>query len=373
MLQSRRWRQRFSNLEWMSYIWLIYIPFNLLAYLPPRKLQDWLWLAVGTVFIAVYIAVVELPRYRTLFILMELIIGTTFSLLAANNYMLIFPAWQIPFILAQTKRGRGAFRWFFIIYELIVLASFVWHGVILGELAWSSAELVGAIFPMVSPLMAYFFAREIFANQMIRQTNRRLEAVVQRDERERIARDLHDTLGQSFSMITVKTELAKKLMVKAPDRVEAELDDIQKTSRQNLQLVREIVNNLHQQSISELLVTQSTVLDAANVALMTFGEVEANQWPTKIQTIISAVLQEALTNVVRHSHAGKVTVGFDHQLHEYEVTVQDDGDGTLFERPGSNGVSGMRSRIINSGGHFDIRANRMGTLVVCHLSEENEI
>lgn len=115
------------------------------------------------------------------------------------------------------------------------------------------------------------------------------------------------------------------------------------------------------------------MLDAANVALMTFGEVEANQWPTKIQTIISAVLQEALTNVVRHSHAGKVTVGFDHQLHEYEVTVQDDGDGTLFERPGSNGVSGMRSRIINSGGHFDIRANRMGTLVVCHLSEENEI
>lgn len=373
MLQSSRWRQRFSSLEWTSYIWLVYVPFNLLGYLPPKTMQDWLWLALGVVFVAVYIAVVELPRYRVLFIPVELAICAVFSLLALNNYMMIFPAWQVPFILAQTTRGRHAFRWFLVVYELIVLASFVWYGLTTpGGFDWLRGELVGAIFPLISPLMAYFFAREIFANRTIRQTNRRLEAVVQRDERERIARDLHDNLGQSFSMITVKTELAKKLLTKAPERVEAELDDIQQTSRKDLQLVREIVNNLHQQSISELMVTQSKALSAANVALMTFGETEAEQWPTKIQGTISAVLQEALTNVVRHSHAGKVTVGFNHQKHEYEVTVQDDGDGVLFERPGSNGVSGMNTRIMAVGGSFSIRANRIGTLVVCHLPEEEK-
>ena len=80
---------------------------------------------------------------------------------------------------------------------------------------------------------------------------------MERNERERIARDLHDTLGQSFSMITLKTELAKKLLVKAPEKVAPELDEIEQTSRQNLQLVREIVNNLHEQSLTEVLLAQT--------------------------------------------------------------------------------------------------------------------
>ncbi len=370
MLKSSRWRQRFSTLEWTSYIWLVYVPFNLLPYLPPRQPQDWLWLALGAVFVAVYIAVVELQRYRVFLIPMELMICAAFSLLALNNYMIIFPAWQVSFILAQTSRGRKSFRWFVGIYELVILASFIRFGLMTPSVtSWDSGELVGAIFPLVLPFMAYFFAREIFTSRTIRQTNRRLEAVVQRDERERIARDLHDTLGQSFSMITVKAELAKKLLIKAPERVGVELDDIQQTSRKNLQLVREIVNNLHQQSISEMLVTQSAALNAANVALVTFGEAEAEQWPTEIQATISAVLQEALTNVIRHAHAGKVTVGFNRQPVNYEVTVQDDGDGQLFERPGSNGISGMRNRISAIGGHITIHANRIGTLVTCQLPE----
>ncbi|MFD1440807.1 sensor histidine kinase [Lacticaseibacillus hegangensis] len=361
-------------MEWTSYIWLVYVPFNLLSYLPPTQPQDWRWLALGAVFVAVYIAVVELPRYRILFIPLELIICAVFSLFALNNYMIIFPAWQVAFILAQTTRGRRAFRWFVGTYELIIVASFARYSLMApSDFRWDGTELVGAIFPLVSPFMAYFFAREIFTSRTIRQTNRRLEAVVQRNERERIARDLHDTLGQSFSMITVKSELAKKLLIKAPERVEAELDDIQQTSRRNLQVVREIVNNLHQQSISEMLVTQGAALNVANVALVTFGETEAEQWPTEIQTTVSAVLQEALTNVIRHAHAGKVTVGFNRQPAKYEVTVQDDGDGQLFERPGSNGISGMQNRLLAIGGNFSIRPNRIGTLVTCELPEEEKL
>ncbi|MCI1986701.1 MAG: sensor histidine kinase [Lactobacillus sp.] len=360
-------------MEWISYIWLVYVPFNLFAYLPPRRLYDWLWLALGAVFVAVYIAVAELPRYRVFLVPMELMICAVFSLFALNNYMIIFPAWQVAFILAQTSRGHRVFRWFAGIYELIIVASFVRYSLAAPSgFSWDGTELVGAVFPVVSPFMAYFFAREIFASRLMRQTNRRLEAVVQRDERERIARDLHDTLGQSFSMITVKAELAKKLMDKAPERVGAELEDIQQTSRKNLQLVREIVNDLHQQSISEMLVTQNAALNAANVAMVTFGENEAEQWPTEIQASISAVLQEALTNVIRHAHAGKVTVGFNRQSAQYEVTIQDDGDGQLFERPGSNGISGMQNRLSAIGGHFSIRSNRIGTLVTCELPEEEK-
>ncbi|MCP6717894.1 histidine kinase, partial [Klebsiella pneumoniae] len=75
------------------------------------------------------------------------------------------------------------------------------------------------------------FSWSVERQRQLNQTNRRLKTIVERNERERIARDLHDTLGQSFSMITLKTELAKKLLVKAPEKVAPELDEIEQTSR----------------------------------------------------------------------------------------------------------------------------------------------
>lgn len=373
MLQHSRWWLRWSAKGWMNYIWLAYVPFNLLPYLPAKTSQDWLWLSLGIIFIATYVAVIELPRYRSFYIALELVVCAWFSLRASNNYMMIFPAWQVAFLFAQTNHGRQRFRGFVVVYELIIVASLIRSGLVVSSgIYWQDPSVVAAIFPLVSPFMAYFLARQMYINQTLQQTNRRLEAVILRDERERIARDLHDTLGQSFSLITLKAELASKLMTKAPERVLGELADIQATSRQNLQLVRDIVNDLHRQSISELLIGQSSALRTTGVALMTVGEAEAEQWPMTIQPTIAAVLQEALTNVIRHAHADKVTIEFDESVDLYAVTIQDDGDGMRYERPGSNGITGMQQRVLALGGSLTIRRNRIGTQVTCHLSEGNE-
>ncbi|GAA2854140.1 signal transduction histidine kinase [Pediococcus damnosus] len=204
----------------------------------------------------------------------------------------------------------------------------------------------------------------------LHQTNRRLQTIVQRDERERIARDLHDTLGQSFSMITIKTELAKKLLQKAPEKVVPELDDIEKTSRQNLQMVRKIVNDLHQKSISETLLEQSKNLAAAEVLLTTNNEEMALKWPTVIQGRFTAAMTEALTNVIRHAKAQSVQISFTSDARHYQVLIQDDGRGHKFERSGSNGIRGMRARMLEGNGKFEIVRNRKGTLVTLSLPKE---
>lgn len=367
-------KRQLSKIEWISYIWLIYVPINLTEFMPVKDLQDQLWLGLGGLFVLTYILVVEFPRYRQITIPVELGICGIFSLFASNNYMSIYPAWQIPFILAQTARGRRGFRWFVSVYELLIIASFVRAGLISPEsFNLHNGQIIGAIFPMISPWMSYFFAKEIYANRAMRQKNRRLEALIQRDERERIARDLHDTLGQSFSMITVKTELAKKLLVKAPERVPAELDDIEATSRQNLQMVRTIVNDLHQQSLSEVLLLQGKALASANVALVTVGEAKAMQWPTEVQANFAAAIQEALTNVIRHAHAGRVTVSFREETGIYTVMIQDDGDGKHYEREQSNGVAGMKSRLASVNGDFMIASNRIGTLVTMKIPEGERV
>ncbi|MEO2872952.1 sensor histidine kinase, partial [Lacticaseibacillus paracasei] len=191
-----------------------------------------------------------------------------------------------------------------------------------------------------------------------------------RGERERIARDLHDTLGQSFSMITLKTELAKKLLVKAPDRVAQELDDIAQTSRDDLQLVRSIVNDLHQQSLSEMMLMQGKNLAEANVVLLTSGESEAAEWPTKVQIRLSAVISEAITNVIRHAHAHQVEMIFEQNPNDYLVEIQDDGHSKSYKRTGSNGISGMQQRMKEVNGTFTINHNRQGTQVSLTLPKE---
>lgn len=357
-----RWWTRIKELKWTSYIWLFYLPFNIVNYLPARQFSDWFWLGMMAIFLVIYVLVAEIPRWRSVTIVLELIVTGTFSVFGFNNYMIIFPAWQVSFLLG--KRSKRDFIVFAVIYELILVVGLIrFNSYHPGVLTMNNPNIEGLLFPVASPFLAYVFSRSLSQRRSLNQANLRLKAIVQRDERERIARDLHDTLGQSFSMITIKAELAKKLMAKSPDQVAPELDDIAATSRKNLQMVRQIVNGLHDQSISEVLLSQNQQLDAAGVDLQTTNEDSANNWPTKIQSQLAAVITEAITNVIRHAQAHTVNIVFEETEDEYCVQLHDDGRGGNYIRSGSNGMVGMKSRMRATGGQFSIQGNKNGTLI----------
>lgn len=360
---------RIKNLEWTSYIWLVYLPAIMAEFIPVKSEADWFWLGLCGLFLIVYILVNEIDRWLPVTIPLELGITGLFSIFAFNNYMLIFPGWQVSFMLGWYPRKY--FRWFASAYYVIIGIG-LWRANLAQPVIFQSSfgEISELIFPIASPMLAYTFSRSVIHQRQLRQTNRRLQVVIQRGERERIARDLHDTLGQSFSMITLKTELAKKLLVKAPERVAQELDDIAQTSRDDLQLVRAIVNDLHQQSLSEMLLSQGKNLAEADVMLITSGENEATEWPTKVQSQFSAVMTEAITNVIRHAQAHQVEITFDQSPTTYSVTIQDDGKSKNYVRAGSNGISGMRSHMHEADGTFSIDHNRQGTLVSLTLPKE---
>lgn len=365
-LSKPKWLARVKNLEWDSYIWLGYLPYSVAIYLPVKTIQAWFWLSLLAVFLILYVLVVEKEAWRPVTIPLELLVTGMFSVFGENNYLIIFPGWQVSFILAQ--HPKKYFYWFLTAYYGFILTSLVEF--YYSNPSWHNIEAMGLVFPILSPLMAYTFSRSIVRQRQLRQTNRRLQSVVQRDERERIARDLHDTLGQSFSMITLKTELAKKLLVKAPEKVSPELDDIARTSRENLQLVRSIVNDLHQKSISEVLLEQNRNLLAANVWLVTTGEKQAVKWPTVVQGVFSATLVEALTNVIRHAHAHQVQLDFSETTAQYQVVIQDNGRGGSLERAGANGIAGMRARLLEAHGTFDIKQAGRGTRLILTLPKE---
>ncbi len=357
------------NMQWASYVWLLYLPFSIMLYLPVKSKADILWLILCGVFLVLYVLVSEVPSARRLTIPLELLLTGAFAIFTFNFYMIIFPGWQISFIIASYPRKY--FHWFVgSYYTLFALALIRLAFVIPQDFTDYQMGILSLFFPLVSPLVSYWFARSIVQRRQLQQTNRRLENLVRRGERERIARDLHDTLGQSFSMITLKAELAQKLLQKAPDKVSGELQDIAQTSRANLQLVRTIVNGLHEESIGEVLLTQGQNLAQAKVVLLTQGEEAANNWPTAVQNRFGAVLTEAITNIIRHAKAHQAQIDFSETATHYQVQILDDGQATSFVRPGSNGIQGMRARLAEVKGDFDISHSRQGTLVTLTIPKE---
>jgi len=171
-------------------------------------------------------------------------------------------------------------------------------------------------------------------------------------ERERIARDLHDLLGHTLTLVALKADLARRLIDADPDRAKAEIESIQSSSREALSDVRKALSGLTSTNVKEELKNAEIALKVAQIELRVTGQypkLSADQ-----DTAIGLIIREAVTNVVRHSSANLVTVTFDDQESVIGVTVSDNGSsqGIIME---GNGLSGLRRRLEVLGGALSIR------------------
>ena len=174
-------------------------------------------------------------------------------------------------------------------------------------------------------------------------------------ERDRVARDVHDVLGHSLTALSVKAELAARLVDVDPARAKAELESIQATARQALAEVRATVGGLRAGNLEAELATLPRVLDDAGIATTVAGTV-ADTDP-RHRTLLAWVLREAVTNVVRHARARAVVI----ELGPHGITVTDDGVGCVGAE--GNGLRGMRERVAGAGGTLEVVGTAAGTRV----------
>ncbi|MGR5879897.1 sensor histidine kinase [Bacillus pacificus] len=114
--------------------------------------------------------------------------------------------------------------------------------------------------------MRNFNQKKVLRNQL-NEANEQIKDLVKREERQRIARDLHDTLGHTLSLITLKSQLVEKLIVKNPERASAEAKEITQTSRTALKQLRELISDMRMITVEEELEQIKAILQAANVEL----------------------------------------------------------------------------------------------------------
>jgi two-component system, NarL family, sensor histidine kinase DesK len=226
---------------------------------------------------------------------------------------------------------------------------------------------------IMMPFGVRVFNRWRQTNHELQVANEQIGRLTQQAERERIARDLHDILGHTLSMITLKSELAEKLVRRDPDRAVKEIHDVQVASRSALQQVREVVSNMHSVSLQDELDNASRFLTAANINYLLRGEAEKLQVSSLAATILAMCLREAVTNVVRHSQATFCVIEMGQSQTCTEIRVNDNGIGlTPIDhgdgQKGGHGLYGMKQRLELVGGTLHLLAGEpQGTVVVISI------
>lgn len=265
----------------------------------------------------------------------------------------IFAAAFVPF---STNTKRTALLGIFAITAIAAAESLIRHLDI-----WTT--FWACVFPLTVGGSNVFFAERNRMNCKLRKANEEIEHLAKVAERERIARDLHDVLGHTLSVITLKSELAGKLIDRDPERAGKEIREVENISRQALSDVRDAIRGYRSKGlVAELALAKST-LETAGLTVQC-DAATSMQLPPMQESVLSLAVREGVTNVVRHANARTCRLRIEQQNDMCRLEIADDGQG--FVSMEGNGLRGMRERVEMLGGTLD-RRNKSGTTLTITL------
>ena len=239
----------------------------------------------------------------------------------------------------EAGEPRVAFRYLGALLALIGLEAWVLK---MSPYSWGFALPLCAI--MGAGLIQQAQRRRL--NDRLRRSQQEVAHLAKIAERERIARDLHDLLGHTLSLIVLKSELASRLSETDPARAAAEIRDVERVSREALEQVRSAVRGYRATSLEGELQQAVGALETAGIRVET--SIERPPLAAAQEGVVALALREAVTNVVRHSSATTCRVSLRRNGSFCELEVADDGKGGAL--PEGNGLRGMRERVELLGG-----------------------
>ncbi|NVK24274.1 MAG: sensor histidine kinase [Gammaproteobacteria bacterium] len=202
-------------------------------------------------------------------------------------------------------------------------------------------------------LMFYgFFSRKEWlhqANQKLK--SQQIEQLAAIAERERIARDMHDTLGHSLSSLALKAELTEKLINKEKfAQAQSESKEVAALARGLLSEIRQAVTGLNSKNLSQEL--RKLINELKHIGFEVSSVIELSSLDAKVESTLALICKEWFTNIMRHSNGNKVLVSV--QQSEDKVTLNIEDNGTTKNIEAGNGITGMRFRVEEVRGNFAI-------------------
>jgi len=186
-------------------------------------------------------------------------------------------------------------------------------------------------------------------------TKQEIKALAKTAERERIARDLHDLIGHTFSVITLKAELANKLVEKDIERAKKEIVELENISRDALKQVREVVTGYRTSDLNTELAHAKYVLESNDINFKyQFEEVLMSDTVNKELAII---LKELVTNILKHAQANKVNASISQNQDSVVMSLTDDGKGFSPKPTNGFGLKGIEERIEKLAGKVSLQSD----------------
>ncbi|MGH0516606.1 sensor histidine kinase [Bacillus cereus] len=359
MIEKKRFEVFPKQMGFFPYMWLVYLLFPIYNL---TQVSGWK-LAIGIGMLMVFIV-----TYRQLYFVQE-----TFILWACIQMLLtvLFAVFYNPFMIffgfftASAMGFAPSKKVFRLLWGLLIVMLGAFIFVNFNQLTTTSLVNIVPMFilMLLTPFgMRNFNQKKMLKNQL-NEANEQIKDLVKREERQRIARDLHDTLGHTLSLITLKSQLVEKLIVKNPERASVEAKEITQTSRTALKQLRELISDMRMITVEEELEQIKAILQAANIELEIKQEASSSSLSPIEQNILGMCLREAVTNVVKHSKASRCTVSVLESQGELILTVEDNGIGLEDQNHDGNGIRGMKERIALIDGFVELNTIHPGTLL----------
>lgn len=345
---------RFAPL--LSLVWLGWI-FGPAVFNVGGHFQQWLWPTVASVpvFLFLYWRAYSCTRRHNLWYALAVavlgIVVTPFNpfaetyLIYACAVAAFCSSWRLSIWLMLGMLALYSLEWLWI--------GFPWPYLM-------NAVLIGLIVGIMGMYQNIMQARQA----ELRLSHDEVRRLAASAERERIGRDLHDLLGHTLSMVTLKSELAGRLIERDPKAARREIADVERVAREALSQVRSAVSGIRAAALASELASARLLLETAGVQMEYWSD--GRELPSGVETCLAMVLREAVTNIQRHARATRVEVTVIAGSERVVMRVRDDGRGGVNER--GNGLTGMRERITAHGGEMGIDSPRgEGTAIEIRL------
>ena len=213
----------------------------------------------------------------------------------------------------------------------------------------------------------YYFQNRIRQERKIEEQNRTINILSAENERNRIGRDLHDTLGHTFAMMSLKTELALKQMDKEQyDAARKNLEELNQISRDSMYEVREIVNKLKYRTVAEELLELERLFDLSDIVLTVDSSLDLDSLSPVSQSTLSMVLRELANNVIKHSQADSCQIRLSRNR---GIILEFEDDGCGFKEVTGQELQSIRERLSLVDGDLEILSQSHPTIIRVHLKE----
>lgn len=364
----QKWYQIFyKNMGIIPYVWgvLYILPFYFIY-----RSSSIYELVIGcfliiTFFICYVLSLISKGWPVYVWISIQILISIAMSIFFGYVYFAIF----LAFFIGNIKKRVG----FITLYTIHLVSTIITinfglvsqNAVMIKQLPFVLISLIAVI---LLPVTTYNRNKSDKLQEQLEDANKRISELVKLEERQRIARDLHDTLGQKLSLIGLKSDLAVKLISKNPNQAQEEMNDVRITARSALKEVRKMVTQMRGTRVEDEIFRIRQILKAANIHFTLEGDPRLTDTSLLNENVVSMCLKEALTNIVRHSRASACSIQINPAPTGLIIKVHDNGIGMgdpINCRRG-NGLQGMKERLEFVNGNLDIQSDN-GTMITINV------